>query len=863
MTMPNGGTTQKDAARDPLSRDVDLLGRSLGAVLIEQMGTVFFNLEEEVRELTKRIRGGDTAAIARLDELVEALTVDEAEGLIRAFTHYFHLTNLAEERHRVRWRDTRSKPSDPRKQSVHDAIQSLKNSGLSLAQVLELLASLELGLTFTAHPTELRRRTVRAHLEAISEQLPRMESETERAAALEIITARVEVLWGTLELQARNPTVRDEVHNGLHYLESIARALPELESELHHALLAEFGAMAAGARLPLAFYSWIGGDRDGNPFVTPEVTKETLEYHALTARQSLRSAVKDLYAVLSEHLERVDTDLGDAPEPFRFELETLYRALETEDVDAVAVLERVKTALLESGQSRAARAFLEPVLSRARAFNAHLVSLDVREFSGNIEIAVAELLNLGKVQSDYSSLSEDQRLELLERELESRRPLLAIGQSGSAALHNVLEPLRVVREAIARHPQAFGRYVISHGEAASDLLEVLILAREAGFAQIDVSPLFETLHDLAGCADVMRTLLSSRAYRSNLGARVQEIMVGYSDSNKDAGFLAANWSLYEAQEALAKLFRDAGIPYRFFHGRGTSIGRGGGPAARGILAQPPGTIGRGLRITEQGEALADKYANPELAKRNLEQLLFGLLTAAALAPHDVPSQWRNAMQLASAASSKAYKDLVYHARFLDYFEAVTPINEIANLKIASRPVRRPGKPTLDNLRAIPWVMSWTQSRATIPGWYGIGAGLRALEMQEIGLSAQLYREWPFFRSLLDNAQMSLSKTDMSIFQRYATLADNQELTTAIQLEFNAAVSGVKLAIGTELLHSEPRLKRSIEVRNPYVDPIHIVQVALLRRYRATPIDRPTERAALERALLLSIQGIAAGLRNTG
>ena len=374
MTTTNGGTTQKDAARDPLSRDVDLLGRSLGAVLIEQMGTVFFNLEEEVRELTKRIRGGDTAAIARLDELVEALTVDEAEGLIRAFTHYFHLTNLAEERHRVRWRDTRSKPSDPRKQSVHDAIQSLKNSGLSLAQVLELLASLELGLTFTAHPTELRRRTVRAHLEAISEQLPRMESETERAAALEIITARVEVLWGTLELQARNPTVRDEVHNGLHYLESIARALPELESELHHALLTEFGAMAAGARLPLAFYSWIGGDRDGNPFVTPEVTKETLEYHALTARQSLRSAVKDLYAVLSEHLERVDTDLGDAPEPFRFELEALYRALETEDVDAVAVLERVKTALLESGQSRAARTFLEPVLSRARAFNAQPTS---------------------------------------------------------------------------------------------------------------------------------------------------------------------------------------------------------------------------------------------------------------------------------------------------------------------------------------------------------------------------------------------------------------------------------------------------------------------------------------------------------
>jgi phosphoenolpyruvate carboxylase len=843
---------------------VDLLGRALGAVLKEQMGEDFFALEEEVRELTKRIRGGDDALVARLDEVVRQLSVEDAEGLIRAFTHYFHLTNLAEERHRVRWRDTRADATEPRKQSVHDAVRSLRVAGLSAAQALELIASLELGLTFTAHPTELRRRTVRAHLEAISEQLPFLESETERAQALEAITARVEVLWGTLELQARNPTVRDEVHNGLHYLESIARALPDLERELRDALAREYSVNDADARLPIGFYSWIGGDRDGNPFVTPEVTKETLEYHAQTAREGLRAAVKDLYAILSEHTERVDAPAleSDAPEPFRAELETLYRALATDDVDAEAVLEHVRAALVSAGQTRAAEQFLDPVLSRARAFNAHLVSLDVREFSGKIEVAVAELFKLGGAHADYSGLEEPARLELLERELASRRPLLAVGQTGSPELHAVLEPLRVVRAAAAKHDKAFGRYVISHGEAASDVLEVLILAREAGFERIDVSPLFETLHDLAGCPQVMETLLSSRAYRANLGERVQEIMVGYSDSNKDAGFLAANWSLYQAQEALAALFQRHAVPYRFFHGRGTSIGRGGGPAARGILAQPPGTIGRGLRITEQGEALADKYANPELAKRNLEQLLFGLLTAAAQPGHDVPADWRAAMQLAADASSAAYKALVYHPEFLDYFEAVTPINEIANLKIASRPVRRPGKPTLDNLRAIPWVMSWTQSRATIPGWYGLGAGLAALEAQESGLSARLYAAWPFFRSLLDNAQMSLSKTDMGIFKRYATLAGDQTLTAAILEEYERAVNGVQQAIGTELLASEPRLKRSIEVRNPYVDPIHIVQVALLRRSRATPADSP-ERPHLERALLLSIQGIAAGLRNTG
>jgi phosphoenolpyruvate carboxylase len=313
---------------------------------------------------------------------------------------------------------------------------------------------------------------------------------------------------------------------------------------------------------------------------------------------------------------------------------------------------------------------------------------------------------------------------------------------------------------------------------------------------------------------------------------------------------------------LAQLFERQAVPYRFFHGRGTSIVRGGGPAARGIMAQPPGTIGAGLRLTEQGEALADRYANPELAKRNLEQLLFALIVAAAKPSTDVPDAWREALNAAAAASSQKYQALVFDPKFLEFFEAATPINEIASLRIASRPVRRPGKPTLDNLRAIPWVMSWTQNRATVPGWYGLGTGLKLLEERQAGLTGQLYRDWGFFRSLLDNAQMSLSKSDMGIFERYANLSEHTALRDSILLEYALAVRQVRLAVGTELLESEPRLKRSIEVRNPYVDPIHIVQVELLRRYRQTPAEHPS-RATLERALLLSIQGIAAGLRNTG
>jgi phosphoenolpyruvate carboxylase len=850
-------------AKDALSRDVDLLGRTLGAVLIEQEGQEFFDLEETVRDLTKAARGGDSSAPEKLEQIVHGLNLREAEALIRAFTQYFHLTNLAEERSRVRWRDTRSSLLEPRKQSLHDAVRQLREQGYSAQGVVDLLNRIELGSTFTAHPTELRRRTVRAHLEHIADELPNLESETERRAALERVTARVEVLWGTLELQARNPTVHDEVVNGLHYLTFIAKALPQLEQDLSEAMRLEFGEGTPEVRLPLKFYSWIGGDRDGNPFVTPEVTLETLEYHQTLARDRTREDIKQLFADLSQHRERVHVHLdSSAPEPWRAELEGLHLRLRTESVNAVPILERVRDSLVAAGQSRAARMFVEPVLVRAKMFGTHLVALDIREFSGNIEKAVAHMLRLGGVHPNYSQLNEPERLALLERELETRRPLLPIGAIVPDELKTVLEPLRLMQKHLQVAPNAFGRYVISHGEAASDVLEALILGREAGLERLDVSPLFETPHDLDNCPAVMQALLESKIYRAHLSDRVQEVMVGYSDSNKEAGFLAANWALYQAQERLAQLFERLHLPYRFFHGRGTSIGRGGGPAARGIMAQPPGTIGAGLRLTEQGEALADRYANPELAKRNLEQLLFALVVAAAKPSSEVPQAWREALDAAAAASSQKYQALVFDPQFLEFFEAATPINEIASLRIASRPVRRPGKPTLDNLRAIPWVMSWTQNRATVPGWYGLGTALQLLEERQAGLTGQLYRDWAFFRSLLDNAQMSLSKSDMGIFERYANLSEHSRLRDSILLEYALSVQQVRLAIGTDLLESEPRLRRSIEVRNPYVDPIHIVQVELLRRYRQTPPEHP-DRATLERALLLSIQGIAAGLRNTG
>ena len=855
-----------------------MLGRCLGAVLREQEGERFFLLEEDVREMTKRLRRRptDTATTAKLEKIVRGLDVRDAEALVRAFSHYFNLVNLAEERHRVRRRssaipsDDRKGKTEPRRQSLHDAIHSLKARGWTARKILSLVGSLELGLTFTAHPTEMRRRTVRHHLELIAAELPNFESESTQTEALERVSARIEALWGTLELHARNPTVRDEVRGGLYYLTFIREALPELERDLREAVAQEFGESTVERgvpALPLKLYSWIGGDRDGNPNVTPEVTRDTLSMHADRARTELQSVLRALFANLSEHRARVTApkELGHGDlEPWRAEVQAAHDGLDGEHpIDPVPALERVVAALERAHQSRAAGVFARPALTQSRTFGRHLVSLDIRDFSGKLEGAIHDLLAVGGVSPDYASLPEASRVEILERELSSPRPLLPRGAARSENIQWALEPLESMREARARAGHAaFGRYVISHAETVSDVLEVLILAREAGVGDVDVSPLFETLEDLEVAPAVMTRLLESPIYRAHVGDRVQEVMIGYSDSNKEAGFLAANWSLYTAQERMTEVFKRFHVSHRFFHGRGTSIGRGGGPAARGIQAQPPGTIGAGLRLTEQGEALADRYASPALAKRNLEQLLYALIVSAAQEPTDWPDQYRDALDRAAKVSREVYEEFVHDPGFVSFFEAATPIREIASLKIASRPVRRPGPASLENLRAIPWVMSWTQTRANLPGWYGLGAGLEVIEKKYPGLASEMYRQWPFFRSLLDNAQMSLAKADMGLFARYASLAKDQTLAVRIQKEFARTLKLVTRATGTKLLETEAVLKRSIDLRNPYVDPIHHVQVELLRRYRRLPDDH-ADRPALERALMLSIQGIAAGLRNTG
>ncbi|CAN5635476.1 phosphoenolpyruvate carboxylase [soil metagenome] len=780
-----------------------------------------------------------------MQAVLAAVTLDDAELLIRAFSTYFQLVNLAEEHERVR--RVAELGGGMRKEGIEQALHLLAAEGHDAAFVEKLIGSVDLGLTFTAHPTEMRRRTVRAHLESISTLVPQIDD----LGVISRITAHVEALWSTPWLRRRQPTVRDEVNAGLAYVDVIADVLPDLERELELAFQNVF-AKRASLAVPLSFHSWMGGDRDGNPFVTSAVTAETFAMHAARARRALDRALHVAFTLLSQ-------SVGGREEPFRARLHDVRLAIAAHDAEAlVRTVTELSADLEASGQKRSADVLARRLKVQARIFGLHLSSLDLREHSALTGAAVEELLHRAGIEG-YAAKTEDEKSAILLRELATKRPLLAPFEEISPELERVVGPLRAAREACAlAGPKAFGRYIVSMSEQPSDLLEVLILAREAGVRLVPV-PLFETLDDLARAPDVMRRIFAMPEYRALLGDQIQEVMIGYSDSNKDGGFFAANWALHEAQRLIAAVCAQANVRHRFFHGRGTSIGRGGGPMTRGMLAQPPGTVGAGIRITEQGEALGNKYSHPALAHRNLEQAIFGLLLAAGRKVTPIDEAWTTAMGHASEASAKCYRELVHDEGFLPFFEAVTPIREIARLRIASRPVRRPGPAKLSNLRAIPCVMAWTQCRAIIPGWYGLDAALDSIGIE---LARDMYKRWIFFRSMIDNAQMALAKGDRALFRAYVELADDKRLATLVEARWARTSELVAKVTSSGLLDDEPVLAKSIALRNPYIDPIHRVQVELLRQARACG-EEATLPPKLEHALVLSLHGIAAGMRNTG
>ncbi len=904
-----------------LSATIHLLGDVLGEAISELESPALFEAEERIRKLAKDRRAGDRAAARRLQAEVAALDAPAARGVAAAFTLYFELVNLAEEAYRVatlRQREGEEYPA-PADESIGQAVAALKEWGVSAGQMAALLRDLQIELVLTAHPTEAKRRSVLSKLQRVSGliktlnspgALPREQDEARAALRTEIAA-----LWLTDRVRTVRPSVTDEVRTGLFFVDEVFwEVLPRIYAELEAALARYYPGEGLAAGHPwLRLASWIGGDRDGNPNVTTGVTAETLRLHrglavehhrralqALSRRLSLSGRRLPLPAELETWLRRrhplpphvAYLENRYANEPYRLVLAQLAADLagaSEEDMTARLLSNMPHTARIDAGSLTAplemiesavppviADGLLRPIRRAFDIFGLHSARLDVREHAARLAAALGEVLRALDVYPAFEQAGGPQRRALLVRLLSAPAPPLAahVGVTAeTAATWSLFGLIGRARSIYGR--DLIGPFIISMTGDAADVLTVLLLARWAGSADgLQIAPLFETLADLEAAPRILSDLFDLDVYRRHLAACGDEqmVMVGYSDSNKDGGYLAANWALYRAQEAIAQVCRDRGIKLTLFHGRGGSIARGGGPVNRAIRAQPPGTIGGRFRLTEQGEIIAARYANSDLAHRHLEQVVNAVLLASAPPGEGrggtVPPSWRKAMGAMSAAAWQCYRSLVYETPgFADFWQAATPIGEITHLHIGSRPAaRQSGAPDIAAMRAIPWVFSWMQSRFNLPGWYGLGSGLKA--GVSLSLLQDMYMAWPFFRALLDNGEMSLLKADMDIAALYAGLVADRALADSLLATIRAEYERTRAAILSvtghrQLLDGDPVIQRSVALRNPYVDPLNYIQVETLRRLRALPEAEGPEVEDLWQVMVVTINGIAAGLRNTG
>ncbi len=908
----------------PLRRDISWLGTLLGETLISQAGKALFETEERLRILSKRYRRHPTDRCqAQIVGIIRDLDIDEAVGVIRAFSLYFGLVNLAEQHHRVRRREAMLAGDRPQRGSIPETLRLLRGNTPDPQAVRALLERIRVGLVVTAHPTEPNRKTVLRQWQAITHELaawddprltPRGRMRIE-AAIRETLTA----LWQTDEVRHRRPTVYDEQNAALFFFrESLLEAIPRLYQELELDFHAAFSEPLGSSPLLVSFGTWIGGDRDGNPFVTPQATREAMRrqrefilghYREELGRQLVELSLSDRRVGISEDLReaitRYETTLPldatahgwlerNEEEPYRrfltlmgFRLERTLQGREggyascsefSED------LERMDRSLRANRGERLADGRLKALRLKARTFGFHLAALDIRQNSRTHDAAMTEALALAGVVEGYADLPESERQAILLCELENPRPLLPIDSSLSEETHETFETLRAMRDCQDLvGPCATEDYVVSMTRYPSDLLALLVMAKEAGLyrrdskgtvSRLNVVPLFETIEDLRASAALMETIWSHAPYREALRSRDnrQEVMIGYSDSNKDGGILTSNWELYKAQRDLSRIARAHDIDLRLFHGRGGTVSRGGGPTYEAILAQPPGTVTGEIKLTEQGEVLAWKYGVPELADRNLEQVLSATLLASLTEP-PLAGETRErdaAMERISQDAFEAYRRLVFEdPDFLTFFQQATPISEIESLKLGSRPARRQKEGGISTLRAIPWVFAWIQSRFFLPSWLGAGTALTAFMAREasgVETLRRWYRDWSYFRTLVGNVEVSLAKADMAIARRYADLVEDSALRERIWGEVHtefARTRQVVLAISeqSELLERNPVLQRSIRLRNPYVDPLSHLQIELLGRKRRRASPEEAER--LDSALALTVTGIAAGLRNSG
>ena len=922
----------------PLTDDIRLLGKILGDIVREHEGDAVYNLVEQVRKLSVAFhRDANQKANQELTKLLKGLSSEAAMKVLRAFTYFSHLANLAEDRHYIRRRVAYERMGSHQDGSIPVAMKKLHAAGITSKAISQMLEGSLISPVLTAHPTEVQRTSILEAERDIAQLLVARDQikESSKASAPnkdallskelrqneEQIKARVLQLWHTRLLRFTKLTVADEIENALTYYEmTFLSEIPKLYAQLENFL----GDSEVASFLKMG--QWIGGDRDGNP----NVSAGTLEY-AITrqAEMALRHYLTEVHylgkelsvsALLLKFPKKMqdlanaspDTNEHRQDEPYRRALTGMYsrlaatlKELTGNDAARHAVkpqnpyktaqeflgdLKTIEASLVSQGANALVDRRLRGLIRAVEVFGFHLATVDLRQSSDKHEEVLSELLNTASIESNYSGLSEDGKRKLLLALLKDPRPLRVVGhQYSEFALSEIaiFEMAKKMRELFG--PEAIRHYIISHTETVSDLLEVLLLQKEVGLmhetlgkkasADLIAVPLFETIEDLRNAAPIMQEFYGLPGILDLVkrSGGEQDIMLGYSDSNKDGGIVTSNWELYCAELALVRVFEPLedkhGVKLRLFHGRGGTVGRGGGPSYEAILAQPPGTVRGQIRLTEQGEVIGSKYANPEIGRRNLETLVAATLEATLLKPTKQASKaFLDAAAQISQASMDAYRGLVYETPgFAEYFFDATPIREIAKLNIGSRPASRKASQKIEDLRAIPWGFSWGQCRLTLPGWYGFGSAVQGFLNQgkasdkkaALTLLQKMYKEWPFFRTLLSNMDMALAKSDLALASRYSELVPDVKLCKkifgAIETEWNKTVDALNLVTGEKVrLAKNPALARSIRNRFPYIDPLHHLQVELVRRYRAGKHDE-----RVQRGIHIAINGIAAGLRNTG
>ena len=911
--------TGKPAFDRTLSDDVYLLAGVLGDVIKQLAGPDAFELEEDVRALAKNLRGGDATASHELESIVHNANTADLRILIRAFTNYFQLINLAEDNERIRRLQHREhhEPDVPRRGSIREAVIGLARRGVDAKTMRALLEGAQVRMVLTAHPTEARRRTVIDKLARIFAMIRNLDER--RALPVEIdrartrLTATIAELWSSNELRTTKPTVLDEVRAVLVYFGStLVDVIPEIYRDLEEALAESYPDEFIPVPPFLGFGSWIGGDRDGNPFVTPAVTVEALQVMRaaclgyldgrlteLSGRLSVSELMTSpahglddllarsgaMFPELGAELERINQG-----EPYRQAVTLMRERLRaTRDrhehgyhraAELVSDLRQVEASLIDQSAGMILGGMLHDVIRQVEVFGFDFATLDIRDHARRHERALHHVFRITDVEPDYEALDEEARCRLLVAEIDSRRPLVPIDlETLPDEAREVVETFRTVRWLCNyEHPDAISTYIISGTEAPSDILEVLILMKETKLAgpggedaRLRIAPLFEEGETLRNAPATMGYLLDLEPYRRALAdsGGHQEIMIGYSDSNKDVGYLASSWELQQAQKRLGALLTKRNIPFIFFHGRGGSVGRGGGPTNVAIQALPPHTVEGRIKMTEQGEVISARYSTLEIAHREMELALGAILIRSV----DITnprlqgdrSQYDAAMARMADRSAEVYRDLVYgDPDFVTFFHEATPIDAIARLQLGSRPAKRTASNRIQDLRAIPWVFSWTQARIILPGWCGLGTALtEAIAREGIDLLREMAAEWPFFTATISNAELAMAKADMSIAERYVALvrsdAIRDRIWTQIRDEYRLAEDALLRILGQDrLLGHETVLQRSIQRRNPYVDPLSFIEIELLKRLREDPTDED-----VVATLHLAVNGIAGGLRNTG